>query len=516
MAPQAAQKKLAPCKYPDTTPIKVNTTTPTLLLIEDDESLSSIMKHVLEDEGFAVTTAMRGDEGLSQATKQLFDVVISDVNMPGTDGIELVRSLHQTQPHLPIIVMTGYGTTETAINAMKYGAFDYILKPFRMDEMLALTQRALSTAKERLEKGVPVAAPTAESNKTQDEATIIGSSRAMQEVFKSVGRVASKPITVLIRGETGTGKELIARAIYQHSERSNRPFVTVNCAAIPESLLESELFGHERGAFTSADQQRIGRFEQADQGTIFLDEIGEMSLSTQAKLLRVLQEHTIQRVGGKEDIVVDVRVLAATNRPLEDMIREKQFREDLFYRLNVVVISPPPLRERREDIPPLTRYFMRRFSKELQVPDTTIQQQALSYLESLPWPGNVRQLENVIRKFLILAQGYTVTVDHIKQAMDGSVPILSARKPVTDNEDPIKEIIANLLEQARRGIIEAVDPVLTERIEKELYGQAISLAHGNQAKASRWIGVSRVTMNEKLKRYHLHPSQRFDGSDAKE
>src|SRR5581483_1760387 len=297
-----------------------------ILLIEDDRSTASALQKVLQNEGYAVTVAGRGDEGLSEAQKTSCDLVITDLKLPGLSGMDLVAQLHAAKPKLPIIMMTAHGTTETAIEAMKLGACEYLVKPFEADELLDLAASAVASSRRMSE---PVEIGEARSAKR----AIIGNSRAMQNIYKEIGRVAATPVTVLIRGDTGTGKELIARAIYQHSDRAEKPFIAVNCAAVPETLLESELFGHERGSFTGAQNRRIGRFEQAQGGTIFLDEIGDLSPNTQAKLLRVLQEKCFQRLGGDELIPVDVRVLAATHRDLEAALQEKEFREDLFFRL---------------------------------------------------------------------------------------------------------------------------------------------------------------------------------------
>src|SRR5438093_289848 len=329
-----------------------------ILLIEDDAGTASALQKVLREEDYLVDVAARGDEGLRRAMGQAYDVVITDLKLPGLGGLELVSQLHAAQPRLPIILMTAHGTTETAIEATKLGAFEYLMKPFEADELFDLVAAAVGSGRlmsEAVDLGEARTAQTA----------IIGNSRAMQAIYKEIGRVAATPVTVLIRGATGTGKELIARAIYQHSDRAQQPFIAVNCAAIPETLLESELFGHERGAFTGAQTRRIGRFEQADHGTLFLDEIGDMTLGTQVKLVRVLQDRLVQRLGGKETIPVDVRVIAATHRDLELAIKEKNFREDLFYRLNVVVIHLPPLRERREDIPELVQYFLQKHGSAL-------------------------------------------------------------------------------------------------------------------------------------------------------
>jgi DNA-binding NtrC family response regulator len=310
------------------------------------------------------------------------------------------------------------------------------------------------------------------------------------------------PVTVLIRGETGTGKELVARATYQHSHRANEPFVEVNCVAIPENLLESELFGHEAGAFTDAKTRRIGRFEQANRGTIFLDEIGDMQLSTQAKLLRVLQNRTIQRVGGKEPIAVDVRVLAATHRNLEAGIKEGEFRQDLYHRLTEAVITLPPLRERREDIPELVKFFIHRYASQLGASAPSMPTpEAMAHLQAQSWPGNVRELRNVVRKALLLAHGYPISPEIVDRALS------QAQLPKLEADQSIAGYVAALLAKAKAGELENVQIVLTEAFERELYGQAIRMAHGDQSKAGAWLGVSRPTMREKLLKYGLHPSQ---------
>jgi DNA-binding NtrC family response regulator len=361
-----------------------------------------------------------------------------------------------------------------------------------MEEMLDLVAKAVESSRLMTE---PVEIGGGDTGRE----AIIGNSRIMQQIYKEIGRIAAKPVTVLIRGETGTGKELIARAIYQHSDRIGEAFVAVNCAAIPETLLESELFGHERGAFTGADTRRIGRFEQADRGTIFLDEIGDMSLSTQAKLLRVLQERYIQRLGGKENIPINVRVIAATHRDLEIAIAEKTFREDLFYRLNVVSVQLPPLRQRVEDIPALVRYFLHKYGSELGAQEASIQPDALEFLSEQPWPGNIRELENVVRQAMLLARRYTITLEHIRQVM-------AKVTHIADRDDgSMSAWIGELLAKAKRGELDRVYGKVFEGMERELFTQAIQLAHGNQAKAARWLGISRLTMREKLTAFGLRP-----------
>ena len=466
---------------------------PRILLIEDDSGIAEALKKDLQTEGYQVSVAARGDEGNSLAQKETWEVVITDMKMPGLSGLDLVAQLHAAKPKLPIIMMTAFGTTETAIEATKLGAYDYLLKPFDMGEMLDLVARAVGSSRlmsEPIDMGQICGAQSA----------IIGSSRAMQAIYKEIGRVAATAVTVLIRGETGTGKELVARAIYQHSARSAQPFIAVNCAAIPETLLESELFGHERGSFTGAHTRRIGRFEQANRGTIFLDEIGDLSLSTQVKLLRVLQEKYIQRVGGNEKIPVDVRVLAATHRDLEAAIHERQFREDLLYRLSAVTITLPPLSERREDIPELVRYALVRIAVEVEVQSPSIQPEALTFLQNQAWPGNVRELENVVRQSLLLARAYPVSLEHAQEAY------FRTRGPLTASDQTIAAYLSELLARAQHGELTGARSQMIEEMERELFTKAIQLAEGNQARAARWLGVTRTTLREKLTHLGLRPS----------
>ena len=468
-----------------------------ILLIEDDSGIADTLQRLLTTEGHEIVIEERGDDGLARAAKDFFNLVITDLKLPGLSGLELVRQLHAVKPRLPIILVTAYGTTETAIEAMKYGAYDYLLKPFNIPQLIELVHKAADSNRRMSE---PVG--LGESTPSQD--SLVGRSQSMQNIYKEIGRVADKPVSVLIRGETGTGKELIARAIYQHSDRSNAPFIAINCAAIPETLLESELFGHERGAFTGADVKRIGRFEQADHGTIFLDEIGDMTLGTQAKLLRVLQEKTLQRLGGKETISVDVRVVAATHRDLETAIRDKQFREDLYYRLNVVAITLPPVRSRREDIPDLVRYFLAKHGPNLGNTSPSIHAEAVDFLQSQSWPGNVRELENVMRKALLTAQGYTINLDHVRAALNRD------NKETRSTTGFFGEYIDELLAAARREELTGIHARVLETAERELFARAIQQARGNQAKAARWLGISRITMKAKLVQFSLHPGQDTD------
>jgi DNA-binding NtrC family response regulator len=467
-----------------------------ILLIEDDASTAASLQKVLCGEGYEVDVAARGDDGLARAQQGDYNVVVTDLRLPGLSGLELVAQLHTAKPKQPIILMTAHGTTETAIEATKQGACDYLLKPFEADELFDLIASAVNASRLMSE-------PIDMGEARQDRSAIIGNSRAMQAVYKEIGRVAATTATVLIRGATGTGKELIARAIYQHSHRADKPFIAVNCAAIPDALLESELFGHERGAFTGAQARRIGRFEQAHGGTLFLDEIGDLNPSTQGKLLRVLQERCIQRLGSEADVAVDVRVLAATHRDLEAAIQEKEFREDLFYRLSVVTIALPSLSKRAEDIPNLTKYFIQRYARELGLEEPSIQPEAIAFLQARPWPGNVRELENVVRQALLLAKPFAISVEHVQQVIDKTAKPAGAQQAHG-------AYIAELLTRAQKGEVHDAYAQMIADLEPELFSQAIRLAHGNQAKAARWLGVTRLKMRETLGRLGLHPAHTGD------
>jgi DNA-binding NtrC family response regulator len=475
-----------------------------VLIIEDNPEDAQLFKHLLEIEGYAVEVATSATEGLPRARSGDFDVVLTDLNLGGPtcdEGRDLVVQLRSANPHLPVILMTGGHTAEIAIDVIKQGAFDYFSKPgnvfdeaFRADLAEMVDQAA---AGKQLMAGVKLPGESTNDDKPPSD-RIIGNSRVMQNVYKEIGRVAAKPVTVLVRGESGTGKELVARAIYTYSDRANQPFIVVNCTAIPENLLESELFGHEQGAFTGANVRRIGRFEQAHRGTIFLDEIGDMDLKLQQKLLRVLQEKIIERVGGKDPIPVDVRIIAATHRDLELAIEENEFRQDLYFRLNVAMISLPPLRDRKEDIRPLVNYFVERYGPELGSATSTIEPEAIMCLQDQSWPGNVRELRGVVRKTLLLAHGYTITTDTVRKALD------QTRPPSPTTRQPFAAQIANVLASAQSGERENVVTDLSEVVERELYGQAIRRAKHDQSKAAKWLGVSRPTMREKLVRYGLH------------
>ena len=465
----------------------------TILLIEDDLSLAKSFQRVLSSEGYEVELSSRGDQGLAEATTRQYDLVITDLRLPGLSGLELVRSLHNAKPRLPIILMTAHGTTQTAIEATKLGACEYLVKPFKVAELLELVASTVQHSRLMFQ---PVEIGTAGDGGS----ALVGSSRAMQSLYKEIGRVAATPVTVLIRGETGTGKELVARAIYQHSNRADKPFVAVNCGAIPETLLESELFGHEKGAFTGAHSRRVGRFEQASGGTLFLDEIGDLSPSTQTKLLRVLQEKQFCRLGAQQPISTDTRILCATHRDLERGMQEGEFREDLYYRLSVVTLSLPPLREHCEDVPELVRLFIKRYAADFGLESTAIQPDAIALLQSQPWPGNVRQLENVLRQALLLARPFSITLGHAERALAKSTCRPKAEKQT------VPEFIGELLAKAQNGEATGAYYRMISDLEPELFEQALKLAEGNQARAARWLGIGRLRMREKLLELGLHPS----------
>lgn len=465
-----------------------------ILIIDDDDQLRSSFEKLLMQERYEVETAASGEDGIALLRNIQPELVILDMRLPGMNGFETFERIHETEPRLPVIIMTAYGTTETAIKATKMGAFDYILKPFEIPDMLSVIEKALQAGR-FMRRPVDLDAVPHESARD----AIVGRSRPMQEVYKSIGRVASTDATVLIRGESGTGKELVARAIYQHSERSSRPFLVINCVAIPETLLESELFGYEKGAFTGAVHRRIGKIEQAHKGTVFLDEIGDMPFSLQSKMLRLLQEKSIERLGGRETIPVDVRIIAATNRNLEEAIQEGRFREDLYYRLAVVTIALPELTRRYGDIPYLAEYFLSRFSCEEGMENPGIDKDAIRMLESHTWPGNIRELSNVLKKALIFNQGGPVSREIIRQAVGGDKEVFVRRDP-SSHEDSIREWIRDMLKKEKP---ENLFENLTDRFAAIVIREALRMCEGNRSQAAKLLGLSRPTLHAKIDKYNL-------------
>jgi len=473
----------------------------TILVVDDDKSIRYSLKRMMEKD-FSILTAQNGEEALSRFSEHSPDLVIMDIKMPGRNGIEVLKEIKSIDPKSLVIIMTAYGTTETAIEAMKHGAFDYILKPFSIPKMKGLIEKALLLRKLMKEEVTYDAIKVSEEGEGE---RIIGSSPKMQEIYKMVGQVAQSDVTVLLRGESGTGKELLARAIYQHSLRSNQPFLPVNCAAIPDTLLESELFGHEKGAFTGATSRRIGKLEQCQGGTIFLDEIGDMSLSTQAKLLRVLQERRFERLGGMETIKVDIRLIVATNKDLEEAISSSKFREDLYYRLNVVSIKIPPLRERKGDIPELASYFIKRFNRELKKGIAGITLSAMEKITSYGWPGNVRQLENLLKRAMVLCQGEWILEDqlHFEPGWEPSCPEVLEGYPIKAGKKSIEDLLDILFEELVKGTISSQALDLISTIERGLILRALQKTKGNQLQAALLLGINRSTLRGKMERYHI-------------
>lgn len=474
-----------------------------LLLIDDEADVQYSFRRIFDSPEIELTTAASGEEGLQLIPRLKPDLVIMDIRMGGISGLETLRRIRQIDSKLLVILMTAYGTTQTAIEAMKLGAYDYLLKPFDVPKLKVLVANALKTALDM--KQVVSYEPLLESE--DYEVGIVGRSEAMQKVFKLIGQLAGSDATALITGESGTGKELVARAIYHHSERSNKPFLAINCAAIPEQLLESELFGHERGAFTGATTQRIGRFEQCHQGTIFLDEIGDMTPATQTKILRVLQSGTFERVGGNQPIQVDVRVIAATNKPLEQAVAARQFREDLFYRLNVVRVQLPPLRDRPEDIRLLVNYFLKKLTGSGEHKPKSISPGVIKALEKYHWPGNVRELENVIQRAVVVAKGDVILQGDLPPeitdpgAHASSTAQLTAGAAATGEGVPteIASVAKLLFRWARQDPKLKVFPA----VERELIIQALQESKGNQVHAAKLLGITRATLRKRVEKFNI-------------
>ena len=469
-----------------------------VLLIDDEADVQYSFRRIFDSPEIEVTTANSGEEGIALVPRVKPDLVIMDIRMGGISGLETLRRLRDSYPKLLVIMMTAYGTTQTAIEAMKLGAYDYLLKPFDVPRLKELVLAALKAARDM--KQVVSYQPLLESE--DYDVGIVGRGQAMQNVFKLIGQVSSSDATVLITGESGTGKELVARAIYHHSRRAEQPFLAINCAAIPEQLLESELFGHERGAFTGANVQRIGKFEQCNHGSIFLDEIGDMPLGPQTKILRVLQNGTFERVGGNQSIKVDVRVIAATNKPLEQAVANKTFREDLFYRLNVVRIELPALRDRPDDISLLVNYFLKKYAQRQKQRPKSISADVVGLLESYQWPGNVRELENVVQRALVVAKGDVILAADLPVEILGQRPVVATAKPSavsvpTTNDLP--GLARALFHWARRDPKTKIIPA----VERELVVEALKETKGNQVQAAKLLGITRATLRKRVEKFGI-------------
>ncbi len=470
-----------------------------LLLIDDEEDVRYSIQRIFDSSDMELATTASGEEGLKIIPKFKPDLVLMDVRMAGMSGLETLRRIRVSDPKLLVILMTAYGTTQTAIEAMKLGAYDYLLKPFDANKLKEIVGNALKAARDM--KQMVSYEPLLE---TEDyELGIVGRSEPMQQVFKLVGQVAASDATALITGESGTGKELVARAIYHHSHRSSQAFLAVNCAAIPEQLLESELFGHERGAFTGATNQRVGKFEQCNHGTLFLDEIGDMTPPTQTKILRVLQSGTFERVGGNSSIQVDVRIIAATNKPLEAAVAARQFREDLFYRLNVVRLHLPPLRDRREDIPLLVNYFLKKLARDHNHAPKSVAANVIRVLEKYHWPGNIRELENAIRRAHVMAKSGAILLGDLPPEISGLATGGSGANPAGPALDGANQDSAGLARQLFQWARKNPGFKVIPAVERELVIQALKETHNNQVHAAALLGITRATLRKRIEKFGI-------------
>jgi two-component system nitrogen regulation response regulator GlnG len=464
-----------------------------ILVADDEESMRWVLSKALKRKGFSVDLAKDGDEALGMIQTAPYDLAILDIKMPGLSGLELLDRAREVKSDLLVVIMTAEASMKNAVEAMKRGAYDYITKPFDLDVIDAIIEKIdkaremtsqVSLLKEELK------------DRYQLEKTIIGNSPAMRDIYKTIGKVAPSDITVLIQGESGTGKELIARAIHFNSKRIGKPFIAINCAAIPKELLESELFGFEKGAFTGAVERKLGKFEQANGGTIFLDEIGDMPIDLQAKILRVLQEKEVTRTGGSQSITVDTRIVAATNQDLDEKVRQKGFREDLYYRLNVVPINLIPLRDRKEDIPLLLEYFLKKCCAEMEVPAKQCSADAVRLLSEYSWPGNVRELENTIKRAVILSSDPLLSPDDF-----------SALRPhpgsLSRGEDLSLEALVEMKLRASLGNLDKMESgdlysMILEQMERPLIRFVLEKTRGNQVKAADILGINRNTLRKKI------------------
>ncbi len=472
-----------------------------ILIVDDEESLVYVLKKLLEDE-FIIDTATDGEKAISYIQQNEYFAVFLDIRIPKINGME-VLSYTKKLPYKPnVIIMTAQNTMINAIDAMKKGAYDYITKPFELDEIVGIINKI---KKDEYSK-------TGEGLRIDDflDTLLVGKSKTMQEVFKTIGKLSHNNLTVLILGESGTGKELVARAIHLNSIRSDKPFVVVNTPSVPSELLESELFGHEKGSYTGANEKREGKFVQANGGTIFLDEIGDMPLNLQAKLLRVLQEKEVEHIGSNKPIKIDVRIIAATNKNLKTMIKDSKFREDLYYRLNVIEITLPPLRERKSDIPILANFFIKKFAKELFIPEKQLNEDTLVYLQSYNFPGNIRELENAIRRAMVMSPSSILTPEDFKE-ISNTGNIINSQKYAKEQtsdigsfEDIIRQRIKTYIEKIKNTNLNDVYKTIIGTTEKTVIEEILNICKCNQIKASQLLGINRNTLRKKIKEYNIN------------
>lgn len=463
------------------------TSSPLVWIIDDDRSIRWVLEKAIQKENFGIRSFESGEGVLEQLEKEIPDVIISDIRMPGIDGLELLSRINKQAPEVPVIIMTAHSDLDSAVASYQSGAFEYLPKPFDMNDAVALTKRAIAHSQEQKARN-----GTAPQSIQKESTEIIGEAPAMQEVFRAIGRLSQSNITVLINGESGTGKELVAKALHQHSPRAAQPFVALNMAAIPKDLIESELFGHEKGSFTGAGGQRTGRFEQTNGGTLFLDEIGDMPADTQTRLLRVLADGEFYRVGGTTPVKVDVRIIAATHQNLEKLVQAGSFREDLFHRLNVIRIHLPKLSDRREDIPKLMHHFLKRAADELATEPKQLRPETEEYLSALPWPGNVRQLENTCRWLTVMASGRDIHISDLP-------PELLDQDNVAPTATSWQEALRRWADQELKKGKDAILDTAVPEFERIMIETALSHTGGRRRDASLLLGWGRNTLTRKIK-----------------
>ncbi len=466
---------------------------PTLLVIDDEPAIRHAFQKAFRADDVAVRTATTAADGLAAVARDRPDVVVLDIHLPDATGLDTFRRVRAIDARIPVILVTGHGTTDLAIEAMKEGAYEYLLKPLELPELRRLIDRAVQSS--QLMR-TPAAMPEVEPTPVAGD-VLLGRCPAMQEVYKAVGRVAAQNVTALILGESGTGKELVARAIYQHSNRAAKPFLAINCAAIPEALLESELFGHEKGAFTGADRKRIGKFEQCHGGTIFLDEVAEMAPLTQAKMLRLIQEQQFERLGGTETVRTDVRLIAATNADLERMAEDGRFRKDLYFRLNVFTIKLPPLRERGDDVALLIEHYLKRFGRELGKPVAEVAPTAAASLRAYPWPGNVRELQSVLKQSVLRMSGSALLTDFLPEHVLTPASLAPGAGAVNGTAGAFDwdQFVGGRI----TGGSENLYAEALERMEREVLLRVLKHTDGNQLQAARILGITRGSLRNKIR-----------------
>jgi two-component system nitrogen regulation response regulator GlnG len=472
-----------------------------ILIVDDEQSLVYVLKKLLEDE-FIIYTASDGEEALSYIKQNEYFAVFLDIRIPKINGMEILSHTRQLINKPKVIIMTAQNTMVNAIDAMKQGAYDYITKPFELDEILGII--------EKIKKNENLENKKLEKSEDFLDTLLVGKSKTMQEVFKTIGKLSHNNVTVLILGESGTGKELVARAIHLNSVRNDKPFIVVNTPSVPSELLESELFGHEKGSYTGANEKKEGKFISANGGTIFLDEIGDMPLNLQAKLLRVIQEKEVEPVGSNKPVKIDVRIIAATNKNLKSMVKNAKFREDLYYRLNVIEITLPPLRERKSDIPILANFFIKKFSEELNIAEKQLSGDALSFLQSYNFPGNIRELENAIRRCMVMSPSSILDSDDFKEILNNGEKNLSIDKYLKDKkteidpfEDIIRRKIKNYSEKIKDAEINDVYRSIMGLTEKIIIEEILNLYNFNQLKVSKFLGINRNTLRKKINEYKI-------------